>query len=237
MTKKESIRAEMRARRAALTPLGIRQAGARIQRAVMKLPEWAAARRVCVYLALPTEAQTRALLAACWKTGKQVWVPAYRKKFLRYDLARLRLGDPVKAGYGAVPEPARPRWMTSNRVTPNRVTPNRALPARVDLVVIPGVAFDRLGGRLGHGRGHYDRLLAGTALQQAFKVGLALEYQMVARVPMNARDIRLDTVATERAVYRRKTDQRSKHRTPNVQRRTSNAGKQKTKCVCFLRRR
>jgi 5-formyltetrahydrofolate cyclo-ligase len=194
MTRKESIRTTMRARRAALTPLHIQQASTRIQRAVMKLPEWAAARRVCVYLALPTEAQTWALLAACWKTGKQVWVPAYRKKVLRYTLARLRPDDPVAAGHWAVPEPTHPRW---------------AVPARVDLVVTPGLAFDRTGDRLGHGRGHYDRLLAGAALQKAFKVGLALECQMVARVPMNARDIRLDAVVTERAVYRRqKTDDR-----------------------------
>jgi len=199
LNQKDTLRNRIRARRAALTPLRIRQASAKIQRAVMKLPEWAAARRVCVYLALPTEAQTWALLAACWKTGKQVLVPAYRKTARRYDLARLRPDDPVKAGHWAVPEPTRPRWATPNRVTPNRVTP-----ARVDLVVTPGLAFDRTGGRLGHGGGHYDRLLAGMALQLSFKVGLALECQMVARVPMNARDIRLDAVVTERAVYRRR---------------------------------
>lgn len=232
MTRKESIRINMRARRAELTPLHIRQASVRIQRAVIKLPEWAAARRVCVYLALPAEAQTRALLAACWKTGKQVLVPAYRKKFLRYDLARLRPDDSVKAGHWAVPEPARPRW-----ATPNLVSPNRVRPTHVDLVVIPGLAFDRTGGRIGHGLGHYDRLLAGKTMQQAFKVGLALECQMLERVPMNARDIRLDAVVTERAVYRRRADQSGKHRTSNIQRRTSNVGKQKTKCVCFLRRK
>jgi 5-formyltetrahydrofolate cyclo-ligase len=208
MNSKESIRTHIRARRNALTPPRIRQASARIQRAVMKLPEWTAARRVCVYLALPAEAQTRRLLTACWKTGKQVLVPAYRKKAARYDLAWLRPGDPVKAGHWSVLEPARPRWATSNWTTPNRATPNGVMPTRVDLVVTPGLAFDRIGGRLGHGRGHYDRLLAGAALQQAFKVGLALECQMVARVPMNARDIRLDAVVTERAVYRRKPDDR-----------------------------
>ncbi|MBU0714454.1 MAG: 5-formyltetrahydrofolate cyclo-ligase [Verrucomicrobia bacterium] len=219
MTHKESIRTEMRARRAVLTPPGIRQASTRIQRAVMKLPEWAAARRVCVYLALPNEVQTRRLLAVCWKTGKQVLVPAYRKKVRRYDLARLESDDPVKAGHWAVPEPTRPRWAIPNRATLNRVTPNWVTPARVDLVVIPGLAFDRTGGRLGRGGGHYDRLLAGMALQQAFKVGLALECQMAARVPMDARDIRLDAVVTERAVYRR---QKNGGRTPDARRRPRN---------------
>ena len=205
MTRKESIRTKMRARRAFLTPQGIRQASALIQRAVMKLPEWAAARRVCVYLALPSEAQTWALLKACWKTGKQVLVPAYRKTVRRYDLVRLRPEDSVKAGHCSVPEPTRPRW----------ASPNWVLPLRVDLVVTPGLAFDRTGGRLGHGLGHYDRLLAGTALKQAFKIGLALECQVIARVPMNTRDIRLDAVVTERAVYRT--------REANIERPTSNA--------------
>ena len=200
MTGKKSIRIKMRKRRAALTPSGIRQASARIQRAVMKLPEWAAARRVCVYLALPAEVQTRRLLAACWKTGKQVLVPAYRKNYSRYELARLRPDDPVKNGHWAVPEPAHPRWATPDRVTRSHV----------DLVVTPGLAFDRNGGRVGHGCGYYDRLLAGKALKQAFKVGLTLECQMVASVPMNAQDIRMDMVVTERAAYRRQNNIASK---------------------------
>ncbi|MFA5043606.1 MAG: 5-formyltetrahydrofolate cyclo-ligase [Kiritimatiellia bacterium] len=184
---KESIRSEMSARRATLNLRDIRQASARIQRAVMKLPEWTAARRVCLYLALPVEVRTLDLLAACWKTGKQVLAPAYRKKIRCYELARLRPGDPVQAGHWTVPEPVHPRWAAS---------------ARADLAIIPGLAFDRAGGRLGHGGGHYDRLLAGKALQKAFKVGLALECQMIKRVPMNARDIRMDAVVTEKTVYR-----------------------------------
>ncbi len=202
MMQKESIRAKMKARRSALAPRRIRQVSVRIQNALMQIPEWMAARRVCLYLALPTEVQTRILVAACWKAGKHVLVPAYRKKTACYDLAGLRPGDLVKTGRWAVPEPVRPRW-----TTPVRTAPNRPRPTGVDLVVTPGVAFDRAGGRLGHGGGHYDRLLAGKALQKAFKVGLALECQMMARVPMEAHDVRLNAVATELKVYRRKTGQ------------------------------
>lgn len=186
MTRKDAIRAMIRARRRSWRPARIRRAGARVQRAVMKLPEWAAARRVCVYLALPSEVATRRLLKACWITGKQVLVPAYRKITGAYAFARLRPDDRVKPGRWNVPQPERPRWSDA---------------ARVDLVLTPGLAFDRAGGRIGHGGGYYDRLLAG---KKAFKVGLALECQMVKRVPMNARDVRLDAVVTERAVYRRR---------------------------------
>jgi len=200
----------MRKRRAALTLRCIRQASARIQRAVMKLPEWAAARRVCMYLALPTEVQTGRFLTACRKAGKQVLAPAYRKTKRRYDLARLQPGDSMKAGHWAVPEPTRPRW---------------AAPARVDLVITPGLAFDRSGGRLGHGGGHYDRLLAVTAMKQAFKVGLALECQMVVRVPMNRRDIRMNAVVTERAVYRRQNGHADKIPKSKFQGNAINQGK------------
>ncbi len=190
MTRKESMRNEMRVRCAALTPARIRPASVKIQRMVLKLPEWLAARRVCLYLALPTEPQTRALLAACWQTGKQVLVPAYRPKLRRYGLAWLGPDDPLRKSHWAILEPVRPRWISARS-------------ARADLVVTPGLAFDHNGGRLGHGLGYYDRLLAGMALQKAFKVGLALECQLVAHIPMNAWDVRLDAVVTERAVYRR----------------------------------
>lgn len=188
MTSKESIRVKIRALRAALNRRRLRKASARIQRAVLNLPEWSAARRVALYLALPQEVATGQLLAACWKTGKQVLVPAYRAGTRNYHWVRLQPNDPIKKGHFSVPEPARPSYARGG----------------ADLVVTPGLAFDRRGGRLGHGRGYYDRLLAKKSLAQAFKVGLALERQMVARVPMHARDIRLDAVVTERSVYRRK---------------------------------
>ena len=69
-----------------------------------------------------------------------------------------------------------------------------------DLVVVPGVAFDRRAGRLGHGRAYYDRLLVGVRSGTPL-VGLAFECQMFPEVPMFARDVFLDAVVTERAVY------------------------------------
>lgn len=210
MTRKEAIRTRIRAQRSVLTARQIRLASARIQRAVLKLPEWIAARRVGLYLALPQEVQTKALLAACWKTGKQVLVPVYFAKKRNYRWCALRKGAALKTGFFSVPEPARRRYERP----------------RANVVITPGLAFDRRGGRLGHGRGYYDRLLAVPGAQRAFKIALALENQMIARVPMGARDVRVDAVVTERSVYR-KADRRSKHRTPNIERRTSNVGKQK----------
>jgi len=69
----------------------------------------------------------------------------------------------------------------------------KASPEEVDLAVIPGLAFDAAGGRLGRGKGYYDRLLGDPAFR-GIKVGLAWEWQIVGEVPATAHDIRMDLV-------------------------------------------
>ncbi len=82
----------------------------------------------------------------------------------------------------------------------------RALPEkridveRVDLVMVPGVAFDRSGGRMGHGKGYYDRLLR-NARPDARLVALAFECQLFPEIPMSPHDIWMDKIVTEKAVY------------------------------------
>jgi 5-formyltetrahydrofolate cyclo-ligase len=71
----------------------------------------------------------------------------------------------------------------------------------IDAFVVPGLAFDRAGGRLGFGRGHYDATLA-AASPSALRVGLAFEAQLVDDVPGEAHDIALNVIVTEAASYR-----------------------------------
>ncbi len=186
---KTALRALARARRSAWTAARTRTAARAIQRAVLRLPEWEAARCVCLYLARPVEADTRRLLAACRRANQRVLVPAFRAAAGAYGLAWLGPRARLAPGRGGVAEPVRPRWAP------------RA--ARADLAVVPGLAFDCAGGRLGYGRGHYDRLLAAPTLRGALKVGLAFAGQIVSRVPMGPRDVRLDVIVTETAVFRR----------------------------------
>lgn len=63
---------------------------------------------------------------------------------------------------------------------------------QIDLVLVPGVAFDRDGGRLGHGKGYYDNLL--PKLKNSFKIGVGFSYQLVDKVPCEAHDYKLDGV-------------------------------------------
>ena len=77
-------------------------------------------------------------------------------------------------------------------------TPADWLDAELDLLLVPLVAFDAYGRRLGHGRGYYDRMLSRCP---GLKVGVAFEVQRMTAVPTEAHDVGLDLVVTEARVY------------------------------------
>ncbi len=70
----------------------------------------------------------------------------------------------------------------------------------LDLVLVPGLAFDRSAHRLGRGGGFYDRFLATPGLR-AFKVGIAIDEQLIDKVPMESHDVPLDAVVTDSSVF------------------------------------
>lgn len=183
---KAALRARIVARRSGLDTAWRESAGAEAQRRLMGLEAFRAARLVSVYLALPREAPTDGIVAACGREGKRVCVPARRPgRGGGYGLAELPPDGRLIAGALGVREPERPVWVEASEV---------------DFFVVPGLAFGRGGGRVGHGAGYYDRLLA-VARPGAFKAGLAFEFQIFPSVPEEAHDVRLDAVVTEAAVY------------------------------------
>jgi 5-formyltetrahydrofolate cyclo-ligase len=74
-------------------------------------------------------------------------------------------------------------------------------PEQGDVVLVPGVAFDRAGNRLGRGRGYYDRAFPANAPKPPRLIGVAYEVQLVDCVPHAADDRSMDAVVTERAIY------------------------------------
>ncbi len=195
MNSKETIRVSIQEQRNKLAPEWILKISDQIQGRVLELDEWKAANQVCCYLALPCEVQTGRLVKTAWNAEKKVCVPVFRKENGCYDLAWLNEAEHLTVGYGHVPEPSEPSWIND--------APGPVEQSKVDLVVTPGVAFGRSGARIGHGRGHYDRLLVLKALKGAIKLGLAFEFQMLNQTPSQGHDVRMDAVVTEKNVYRR----------------------------------
>ena len=74
---------------------------------------------------------------------------------------------------------------------------NTVSPEEIELVVVPAVAYDRQGNRLGRGKGFYDRLLATT---RATKIGVAYEFQIVDEIPCEPHDVKMDMVISQSGI-------------------------------------
>jgi 5-formyltetrahydrofolate cyclo-ligase len=154
---------------------------------VQGMEKFRRARVVALYLAMPGEVQTAPLLAACHRLGQRICVPAFDNRANCYRLAWLTANDDIApAGHLQVPEPVSPVWNTQ--------------PEAVEVMLVPGLAFDANCHRLGHGRGWLDRLMEDL---HAYKIGLAFAAQMVAAVPRVTHDVLMDAVVTEKEIYLR----------------------------------
>lgn len=69
---------------------------------------------------------------------------------------------------------------------------------KIDIVLVPGVAFDRKGNRMGYGKGYYDRFLKGMS---ALRVGVCHSFQLVDAIPTEKHDVKMDMIITEREVW------------------------------------
>lgn len=188
--RKAATRAEAKSRRRAQADKDA--LSRRICQTLAERPEYRDARCVLFYVDFGDEVRTRSLLVETLAQGqqdKQVVVPYCVGEELR--LFRLTNLDELAEGTFTILEPR-----TELRDRPDR----RVDLAEVDLVVVPGVAFDVQGNRLGHGRGYYDRLLARARRETALGA-LAFECQIFPEIPVGPRDIAMDWVITENQVY------------------------------------
>ena len=149
--------------------------------AVVSLPEFQRARSVFLYLPMPEEIDTAAIAHAAWADDKVVLLPRCRMSDRAMDACPVFSfrDDMTPSDYG-IPEPHSKPWDAG----------------QVDFVVVPGLAFDRAGGRLGRGAGFYDRFLERLG-DHAVTCGLAFHQQVIEHVPMFDHDARLDILVTD----------------------------------------
>ncbi len=161
----------------------------RIVASFMAQPEYAAARTVMFYVDVRSEVRTRNDLAAALQTGKRIVVPYCVDGEL--ELFHLESMDELELGMYRILEPkADLRSVPSKRIDVEEL----------DLIMVPGVGFDRRGGRTGHGKGYYDKLLEHARLETPL-IALAFECQLFPEIPMQSHDMFMDKVITESAVY------------------------------------
>src|SRR5262245_26047103 len=154
----------------------------------MALPAYAAAKTVMFYIDVRAEARTRHSLPAALASGKTIVVPWCNDRG-ELELFRLANMDELAVGMYKILEP-KPEL----RALPEK----QCRPEELDLVMVPGVAFDRRGARMGHGKGYYDKLLQ-HARPDAPLVALAFECQFFPEIPVAPHDIFMDKIITEAA--------------------------------------
>jgi 5-formyltetrahydrofolate cyclo-ligase len=185
--RKRHIRRSIRAQRRGLSEGERLACSRRVWGRVVGLPSYQRARVVLGYMAIDHEVLTDGLMQQAMASGKQLVLPVVlgdRQEMALYAVEDLRRD--VAPGYRGILEPQ----------------PRRARPVAAEalgLALIPGVAFDLRGGRLGFGAGFYDRLLSRLP-RDIPTVGLAFDFQVIPRLPFEPHDMLLETIVTERRV-------------------------------------
>jgi len=184
---KREIRHRMRATLAGMAPQTQAAKSRRAREAIVHLPEFRDARVVMIYLEIPHEAAAAELALPAWQDDKTVLVPRVVPDRQRMDAVPIRSLDAgIARTCGNLREPTNgDPWPVEN----------------IDLIVAPGLAFDRRGNRLGRGGGYYDRFLALPGVR-AVTCALAFAEQIVDHVPTGAHDRAMDLIVTDAEVLR-----------------------------------
>jgi 5-formyltetrahydrofolate cyclo-ligase len=182
--RKAELRAQVLARRSALPADQRAAAGKLIRDAVLAAPQVQMAGTIAAYYSVGTEPDTRGLVYALWKRGSYVLLPLLRPDG-DLDWASYEGPDSLVAGPRGLREPGEP---------PRGVD----AVARADVVLVPALAVDAAGRRLGRGGGSYDRALARVGPLVPL-IALIYDDELVERVPAEEHDVAVRATARPRA--------------------------------------
>lgn len=181
---KRDLRQEMRRRRSACDARVLSMRSRLCQANLLESSVWRKARSVALYMAMPEEVETALLLTTGLKTGKKVFLPrivdAAKHKM---QFAPCVSAATLNPGVWQILEP-----------------PPGPEPDGLDLVVLPGLAFDSTGCRLGYGGGYYDRYLGAHPEFLNNLIGFCMDFQIVDCVPAGEWDLRVCAICSETAL-------------------------------------
>ncbi len=182
---KKTVRQSMLARRRILAASEVKSASLMVQSRFIASDEFARADVLALYAPIHNEVDTAAVFAAARSSAKTVLYPTVSGTGIEFrpviDLEELR-----KGAFG-IPEPPESRELYN--------------PLDIDLIVIPGVAFDLAGKRVGYGKGYYDKTLHFVEGRKKL-VGFCYEFQLVEEIKDEPHDVRMDLLVTEKRVMR-----------------------------------
>lgn len=184
---KSRLRKEILRRRRSLTEADVQKKSLLIKEKLFSLKRFQDAKIVMFYASFEREVDTREMIKEASIMGKRIALPAISsgdgiKPYFIQDVSQ-----DLYPGYFGIPEP--------------RIKEKREVDLReIELIIVPGIVFDRRGYRIGFGRGYYDRFLNSFSCRP-FCIGLGFEMQMIDNIPFEPYDARLDMVITDCRIY------------------------------------
>lgn len=179
---KKALRASIKQKRRALSIEYRQQASRKMQAELTRLPCYQAAEYIMLYMAMQDEVQLDELIAMVLKDGKKAAIPLVTGAGLMEAVELSDMADLVPDKYGIKTVSEEKRRLIA--------------PDKIDLIIVPGVAFDKAGHRLGMGGGFYDRFMLRAS--RAVRAALAYDCQLLAAVPAEVHDLIVDYIITEK---------------------------------------
>lgn len=182
MKEKDVLRSKLLAKRAQMSPDEVWRSSRSIFRSLIREPVFQKAGSICCYLSFDNEVHTHGFVLHCLKAGKTVAIPKTDKK--KGILLSEFIGfNHLSPGPFGILEPDESSYFPYD-------------PDALDLVVIPAVALDRRGNRLGFGTGYYDKFLA-QRHKSLFLVGVVHRFQLLKQLPVSSHDVPVQQVITD----------------------------------------
>lgn len=172
--------------RRTLTSASVTSTSDKIVHRLWSIPVIQKAKAICVYVSHDNEVRTHALLEYCWKNNIACVVPKVAKERKGLDLYLIRNWLDLEKGCKRILEPKKDCEPFTDT-------------QQLDCLIIPGVAFDKAGTRLGYGAGLYDTFLASVPLN-ILRIGLGYSFQIVDDLPREKHDQPMHTIITETQV-------------------------------------
>ncbi len=185
-TEKSFLRQQMLKKRSALNWLQVQGKSHEMTQYLFLLPQFVQANTVLVYLPIKNEVDTFPIIKTIWQQNKQVVIPICQpdNKLL---LSHFNNIDDLTEGTFGIME-----------VKEDCLDPVPS--SSVEIVLVPGLAFDKSGHRLGYGKGYYDRFLK-TLPPKTPKVALAFDFQFLEKLPAEEHDVPLDIIVTNEGIH------------------------------------
>jgi 5-formyltetrahydrofolate cyclo-ligase len=197
-TPKQELRKALRKQLADLPPGVFQDEGRRAAEFMASYRPWQDAETVLLFLSAPGEIETAPLLDLAFRQGKKVFLPIVEGEIARFFRIS-SAGGPWQTGAFGIREPR-----IEGPALPEEFPPQSGGAGEAPVVLVaPGMAFDRQGNRMGHGKGYYDRFFARLdSLGLPYvAVALCLEQQIIPQVPTESWDKRMDAICTGEGIF------------------------------------